>query len=538
MVLVKRLVIHPFLLAVYPILMLVAYNIQSVTTWMIYRPIVVSIILSGLLFGVLWLALRNAQKAGLLVTILELLFFSYGHVYGLLQNTGGIALSIGRHSILASVWLLIFVVGAVLILRTRRNLLNLTQTLNIVAAIALLFPLIQFVSAGVQDTEETDSQGHNFSDRPLPAELSSLEPPEGSVRPDIYYIILDGYGRDDTLQTYFKFDNSSFIKGLQDLGFYVANCSQSNYSATQLSLASSLNMNYLDVLGISETNAEDQEDLNELIYTNFTRRSLNQLGYQTVVVESGFSPTEWDNADLYLSMNQVREDVNYLGGINSFESLIVRTSAGLLLYRLTSYLPQNVRLFLDEAYKERRDRILYEFDALAKAPSLPRPKFVFAHILAPHEPFVFGPKGEVVSRKYPFSLNNDLETRDPVVYRQGYKDQVAYVNSQVLPMLRDIIASSTTPPIIVVQGDHGPLPRVSSEKGRLTILNAYYLPGASNILYPTITPVNTFRVIFDTYFGASLDLLDDVSYYYDKSQNVFRSYPNTGQDCGSLAPAN
>ena len=40
------------------------------------------------------------------------------------------------------------------------------------------------------------------------------------------------------------------------------------------------------------------------------------------------------------------------------------------------------------------------------------------------------------------------------------------------------------------------------------ILNAYYLPGADpRVFYPTISPVNSFRVVFNTYFGASLPLL-------------------------------
>jgi hypothetical protein len=45
-------------------------------------------------------------------------------------------------------------------------------------------------------------------------------------------------------------------------------------------------------------------------------------------------------------------------------------------------------------------------------------------------------------------------------------------------------------------------------------LNAYHLPdsGASD-LYKEITPVNTFRLIFNLYFEAALPLLDDQSYF-------------------------
>ena len=50
---------------------------------------------------------------------------------------------------------------------------------------------------------------------------------------------------------------------------------------------------------------------------------------------------------------------------------------------------------------------------------------------------------------------------------------------------------------------------------KMGILNAYYLPGVdSSLLYPSITPVNSFRLAFDLYFGTHLGLLPDVSYTY------------------------
>ncbi len=70
------------------------------------------------------------------------------------------------------------------------------------------------------------------------------------------------------------------------------------------------------------------------------------------------------------------------------------------------------------------------------------------------------------------------------------------------------LEKSTTPPIIIIQGDHGFWTGTN-----LPILNAYYLPGdAADALYPTISPVNSFRLIFDHYFGTDLGLLEDASY--------------------------
>ena len=79
-------------------------------------------------------------------------------------------------------------------------------------------------------------------------------------------------------------------------------------------------------------------------------------------------------------------------------------------------------------------------------------------------------------------------------------------------MVDQILQASETPPVIILQGDHGPW--VGSIPIRMQILNAYYLPGdATRRLYPTISPVNSFRVALNEIFGLGLPLLEDVSYY-------------------------
>ncbi|MGE5222474.1 MAG: hypothetical protein ACM3PY_08560 [Omnitrophica WOR_2 bacterium] len=360
-----RRVIHPFLWSVYPILMLVAYNIQQMDPSLAYRSILVSLGIAILLFLILNWILKNGQKAGLLVSLVFLLFYSYGHVYGFLSGIRPLGVNFGRHSLLLLAWAAVLAAGAFWVLRFRRDLSSLTQALNVIAIIALVFPAFQIVQYELRPSR-ADLVGQNAqaAQAALAPELASLKPPSGADLPDIYYIILDAYARGDMLNKYFNEDNGPFLQKLESLGFYIGRCSQSNYSRTQLSLASSLNFDYLDSLGITPQKIDDQESLNRLILNNETRQALKGMGYQTVVIDSGFSPTSWLNADVFLSADKDTDEGDVLGGVNPFEALLLRTSAGLLVYRAYPILPRQVRTFLDTAYTQRRNRILYALDEL------------------------------------------------------------------------------------------------------------------------------------------------------------------------------
>jgi hypothetical protein len=145
------------------------------------------------------------------------------------------------------------------------------------------------------------------------------------------------------------------------------------------------------------------------------------------------------------------------------------------------------------------------------------PKFVFAHIILPHPPFVFDEQGNAVNYPEPLSAEE---------YAKAYRAQVIYLNQRLLPLLQTILAESNPPPIIILQGDTGP-GRVS-HSGRMAILSALYLPGYADVLPTSLTPVNNFRLVFDAYFNASLTRLEDDSYFslytapYD-----FEPVPNT-----------
>ena len=486
-------ILHPFLIAAYPVIALLAHNIEEIKAVVALRALLIALVAAGLLFLVLNAAFKERYKAALLTTLVLVLFFSYGHVYNYLDTHPFFGFHLGRHRILAPVWLAILVWAGFSIYRTHRLLESWNRAANLVSIIALIMPIWQLGAFAARSMTSTAEAAN-------PTNLAGLQLPSQSAAPDVYYIILDAYARDDVLENEFEFDNTPFLNQLESMGFYVARCSQSNYAQTQLSLSSSLNMNYLqDIDPGYSPERKTRVGVEELIRHGAVRQAFENLGYQTVAFETGFKGTQWEDADLYLTPNSdLLHNFQIAGGPNGFEVMLLRNSAGLILADGATVLPRFMQPDLDNPRRIHRDLILFDLEQLATLPKMPGPKFVFAHLVIPHPPYVFGPNGEFT----------DFDKQ----YVPGYRDQVTYLNSRLLELLPRMIADSATPPVIILQGDHG---SIGSKPGtRTSILNAIHLPGDSGpVLYPSISPVNTFRLVFNQYFGGEYEVLEDTSYY-------------------------
>ena len=475
--------LHPFIFALYPILALLVFNLSEVSISAGYRSLFVSLSAAAILLLIFWLILNDWKRAALISTIILVLFYSYGHVYILLKGININGFYLFRHRTLIPIWMGLGLFSAWQAFRKHIDLSAVTYTLNAVGLFLLIFPLFQLAALSLQNKVSRAEAEKSASALSLRVEN---EPP------DIYYIILDGYGRSDVLKNEYGYDNSDFLNALRNLGFYVADCSQSNYAQTQLSLSSSLNFNYIDDLTDRFTSGtDDRAGLDVLIKHSAVRESLEKAGYKTVAFATGFIATELTDADYYLAPQRS------LGNLNEFEYLLIETTFARLIQDTNGLDVQNSgsELF--------RERTLFALDKLDKLSYIKEPKFVFVHLIVPHPPYVFGPTGGAISPKEAGTTRSEQEGLH-------YRDQVTYISSRMMGIIPKIIANSTRPPIIVIQGDHGPtIP--SGPQERMRNLSVYYLPGVDAPLYSTITPVNTFRMIFNTYFGQNLPFLDDIS---------------------------
>ncbi|HEX6034052.1 MAG TPA: hypothetical protein VFY83_06435, partial [Anaerolineales bacterium] len=482
-------------------LALVGININEVEPVVLWRPLVVLLLSVAALLMLLGLLSRNWHRTALLLSVLILLFFTYGHVYGYLKKIeiGGFIL--GRHRQMLPLWVGLGALGFWWVMRRVRKPAAFTPALNLISVFLLIYPAFQTISYVIQ-REQTETAAL------AAAQAKGATLPLGYA-PDIYYIILDAYGRADVLQETFGYDNTPFLRSLEERGFYVAECSQSNYGQTMLSLTSSLNFDYLDSLTSSLTPEEDtRAPLRALGQYNNARKFLVSQGYNIVSFATNFPVSEWKDANYFLSPIPQ--------GLNDFEIMLAQTTAWRAPMDMTDEPPERASA---EWYRRRTLSALEQLETVV--PDIPSPKFVFAHLVIPHHPFVFGPNGEELN-----SIEADVPEFDE--YRVKYPDQVTYINQRILAIVDLILQNSPNPPVIVIQGDHGPAPFDVIER-RMQILNVYYFPDNTEDLYPAITPVNTFRLILNKYFGQKYPMLEDRSLYsaYDIPYN-YEEIPN---DC-------
>ena len=513
----KRLVLHPFLFAIFPILALLAHNITEVELRIAFRSTVLSLFGTTILFLLMFLISRNWEKAALATTLIVVLFFAYGQVYEILQKISISGVILGRHRYLIVLFTLVFVIGIWLIFSRLKNPHRASQFLNLIGVLLLIYPIYQ-ISSHLIRTSMNEQRMSEVSPK-----IDSIAVQSTTNLPDVYFIILDAYARGDALRQDFNFDNSTFLQNLQDIGFYVADCSRANYVSTHGSLTATLNMDYLSTLTteLADKGFTSNEDLWILIKQSKVRSMLESMGYKTVAFESAFDWSRLQNADVYLKYTGAPYEMQVL---LPFEAMLIRSTA-LLIWSDSTYksLPDYKHTIFGATnfpFEFFINQQLFILDQLPHLASFPGPKFVFAHIIIPHLPFVFTANGDIQTDPAFYSKDN-FSPIDEEHIITGYTNQIAFLNSRMIKILQTIVDNSDTPPVIVLMGDHG-----LNKNNRLLNLNAYYLPDdGEQSLYPAITPVNSFRVIFDRYFNTDYGLLPDFS--YDGSGTpVSETYPD------------
>jgi hypothetical protein len=458
---------------------------------------------------------------------------AYGPVFGLVRVLWPVDPLLSSRFQYMAMWIVPFLGVAYWITKTKERVRQFTALFNAVAMALVFMPLFSIISytltaraarqeSGAGRMGEWAKVGPDETISHLPTRPLAHSPTRplahSSSLPDVYYIILDRYASADVLQQTYGFDNGRFLSYLSQRGFYVVRQARSNYPKTSHSLASSLNMEFLDDL--REKYGDDSDDWTPLygrVRDYKVWRFLKSRGYQFIHVGSWWQPTS-DNPHADVNIN--------LFSLPEFSRV---------LYQMTMFYPFSIKTGVLDERSEQWRRTRYEFDRLAEIPDINEPTFVFAHFLVPHPPYVFARDGRFLS----------LEEQTSRSRTRNYTEQLAYTNQLLKDLVEKLLSRSPTPPIIILQADEGPFP-TRYERNEMTfdwtkatddelrekmgILNAYYLPNVdTKALYPTITPVNSFRLVFNLYFDTTFKMLPDESHAFVDHQHLYKFFNVTSQ---------
>ncbi len=476
--------VHVVFLALVPTLFLFSNNAGQArySDMLVPAGLTVAVTLALLVF--LRLVLKDWQASALIVSSALVLFFTYGRVTEALGDSGGVQVAV------AALYVALLFLASVFAVKKKGELERQTKVLNVMAVTLLLLSAAGIAVNAMR--KEIQPQLRSDEVRHL-ASSGEVSRPDSSELPDIYYIILDGYASQSTLEREFGFDNSDFVEFLQGRGFFVAGDSRSNYCQSRLSLSSSLNLKYINYLTKDlGRNSRRAGVLNRMIEDNGLALFLKSMGYHFAFFGSNWSGTRSNrNADTSVT------ESNWLKG--EFMVALLKTTS------LRPLIGQEEGLYT-------REGVLRAFSVIPEMSTrVDGPLFVFAHIVPPHRPFLFDRNGGPLDEE-----SNDWSDTEK------YIDQLIFVNNKTRELVDEILDNSEKPPVIVIQADHGPMPGGDPEviaspdartaRLRSGILNAYYLPGGEGALYGSISPVNSFRVILNDLFGLELELLEDRSY--------------------------
>jgi len=479
-------VVHPLCFALLPILLLYTGNLADVRLWDLWLPALLALAAGT---AVWWLSVRVTRarpRGAVLASLFWLWFFTCSHWQSWFAPQDALA-----EAVSPMLYAVPLVVIVAFLAGTRRDFRHPSNVLNLVGIVLVA---LQAMTIGQYEVKRLR---HHFGP---PTSQVTARARAASVKPHIFFIVLDGYARADVLVDIYHHSNQPFLDLLHSRGFQVAKESRTNYAHTQPSLSSCLNLDYLQALA-DEEHPLGRLDLPELIANNRTFSFLRKQGYQIVPFPSGYWATELPSSEAWHPPKRT-------GQFSEFETALISLTPLSLLLR-----PQLTALDADH---ERAEIVLYNFTHVASVARSHRPTFVFAHIVCPHPPFIFRRDGSMKSAGGGLEFRGRREA-----YLKAYYEQVEFVNARVQKLVDDILVAAERPTAIVIMSDHGPGSRLdwnhlekTDLREKFSTLVAVRLPdGAPGKLDDHITTVNVLRFALSECLGADLPPFPSRSYF-------------------------
>ncbi|MBO6517275.1 MAG: hypothetical protein JJ975_12060 [Bacteroidia bacterium] len=498
---------HSLFFAAFPAVFLYSQNIEMVMFSDVIKPLTIILGLAIVLLVILRFVFKSWVKSGLLTSLIMVLALSFGPYYEYCY-TWEIPFYPKNirwdHNFYKWTSLCLILLVSWRLKKSKSKLLKINSLLNFVSVILLLFSAYSIMDFKRKEAKMEDAKFEEV--------MSDTTEGIQSFRPTIYYLVMDAYTRNDVLQEYFNFDNSEFTNYLKDKGFYVADKAISNYGQTVLSIPSALNMQYLDsVISVLGEKHESRWPMAKVLNNNKVLNTLKKQKYKSISFDASiFEVVYLKDVDVFHQTPGTK--------FSLYQNELINMSVIRAFNR-------RKRIVTASPEEFHRKKILEAFNVMGRIPAKSEPYYVHGHILAPHQPFLFDKDGNHVDAGYDYNIWRPFkQSSDNSAYKKGYIGQLQFVNKKLTELIDKILSESKIPPIIIIQGDHGSCSELRNHMGfedndfkeRFSIMNAYYFPDQDySMLYDSISPVNSFKVVMNKYFNGKYELEEDKALYSD-----------------------
>lgn len=444
-----------------------------------------------------WLFFRNIPKAALTAFVIMAWYFFFGVLRDFLKKH---VPAVASYSVLLGAFFVLLIIFIIYLKKSNRQFKPLTGFLNILFLIYILADTGNLISKAFRSGAENNLSVYSF------AKDNSYISCDTCSKPDIYFILMDGYASTAALAQWYNFRNDldSFL--LQKK-FSIQTNSRSSYNFTPFSMASILNMSYLK--GIKNTKAvtvTDYANCEVLIRNNEVIKTLNAAGYAIVnysIFNLAGHPSLIKQSFLPLNTRLITERTLFAH---------VRKDIG---WKLATWYPFKWFWSSDIMKADRNNQRLIELIKTNPAIKSTKPRFVYAHLNMPHSPFYYDKNGKL----------KDIATitRENVSFPiTSYLEYLHYTNSRIREMVTSIQQQNPSA-VIILMGDHGnrDITNEAFPIRHFQNLNAVYYPDNDyKMLYDSISGVNQFRVVLNKLLYQKLPLLKDSSIYLiDRDDN-------------------
>jgi hypothetical protein len=434
-----------------------------------------------------WPIMRSVRKAGFAAVLILIVHYFFGEAKEKLKIIFPETIW-QSYTLLLPLVLILLIVAFVFIRRSKASFARTYLFLNVL--------LLLFIVADAAAILFSDSSKNRYN-LPQPSLAKNCT---DCVKPDIYYLVFDSYSSTQALKEHFNYDNSGIDSALTAKGFRMIPGSRSNYNLTPFSIGSQFSFDYLPGVDTSQQYFM-RKYLPAImkVYQSPLLPMMHELGY-TIYNHSIFDfnsfPTTvpafdmWNIYMLYQRYNLLKKLDRDIGWHFPNMPHLLSTS-GLQDYS------QN---------RDRHDSITLAHLAKTIQAQNPQPKFVYGHILVPHSPYTYDSAGNKIEPIGQLEPEKDLK---------AYLQQIGHVNRVMTNLVDNIFQSQKRPFVIIIQGDHG-YRFFDREKKMLEFPNfnaIYFYNRDYRLVHDSLTNVNTFPVIFNTFFGQQLPMRQDHQYF-------------------------